>query len=60
MNEYFYCDWEKLKLVVPGFIKKVEIPSALKNDCDEDIYEFKTFDEVEDFEVALKSEKFEG
>lgn len=60
LNEYFYCDWEKLKLVVPGFIKKVEIPSALKNDCDEDIYEFKTFDEVEDFEVALKSEKFEG
>ena len=59
LNEYFYCDWEKLKLVVPGFIKKVEIPSALKNDCDEDIYEFKTFDEVEDFEVALKSEKFE-
>lgn len=60
LNEYFYCDWEKLKLVVPGFIQKVEIPSALKNDCDEDIYEFKTFDEVEDFEVALKSEKFEG
>lgn len=60
LNEYFYCDWEKLKLVVPGFIKKVEIPSALKNDCDEDIYEFKIFDEVEDFEVALKSEKFEG
>lgn len=59
LNEYFYCDWEKLKLVVPGFIKKVEIPSALKNDCDEDIYEFKIFDEVEDFEVALKSEKFE-
>lgn len=59
LNEYFYCDWEKLKLVVPGFIKKVEIPSALKNDCDEDIYEFKTFDEVEDFEVALKSENFE-
>lgn len=59
LNEYFYCDWEKLKLVVPGFIKKVEIPFALKNDCDEDIYEFKTFDEVEDFEVALKSEKFE-
>lgn len=59
LNEYFYCDWEKLKLVVPGFIKKVEIPSALKNDCDEDIYEFKTFDEVEDFKVALKSEKFE-
>lgn len=59
LNEYFYCDWEKLKLVVPGFIKKIEIPSALKNDCDEDIYEFKTFDEVEDFEVALKSEKFE-
>ncbi len=59
LNEYFYCDWEKLKLVVPGFIKKVEIPSALKNDCDEDIYEFKTFDEVEYFEKALNQEKFE-
>lgn len=60
LNEYFYCDWEKLKLVVPGFIEKVDIPSALKNDCSEDIYEFKTFNEVNDFEAALKSENFEG
>lgn len=59
LNEYFYCDWEKLKLIIPGFIKKLDVPETLKNECDDSIYEFKTFDEVEDFEVALKSEKFE-
>ena len=60
LNEYFYCDWEKLKLIIPGFIKKVDIPTALKSDCDEDIYEYKSFVEVDDFVSALKSEKFEG
>jgi 5-methylcytosine-specific restriction endonuclease McrBC GTP-binding regulatory subunit McrB len=59
LNEYFYCDWEKLKLIIPAFIKKVEIPIALKSDCEEDIYEFKLPDEVDNFELALKQEKFE-
>lgn len=59
LNEYFYCDWEKLKLIVPGFIKKLNVPEVLKNECDDFIYEFKTCDEVEDFETALKQEKFE-
>lgn len=59
LNEYFYCDWEKLKLIIPGFIKKLDVPEILKNECDDSIYEFKTFDEVEYFEKALNQEKFE-
>lgn len=59
LNEYFYCDWEKLKLIVPGFIKPLKIPPALQNECEDSIYEFKTFDEVTDFEKALNQEKFE-
>lgn len=59
LNEYFYCDWEKLKLIIPGFIKKLDVPEVLKNECDDSIYEFKTFDEVADFEKALNQEKFE-
>lgn len=59
LNEYFYCDWGKLKLIIPGFIKEIEIPDYLKNECDEIICEFKTSDEVEDFLVALNQEKFE-
>lgn len=59
LNEYFYCDWEKLKLIVPGFIKPLEVPPALKSECDNSIYEFKTYDEISDFEKALKQEKFE-
>ena len=59
LNEYFYCDWEKLKLIIPGFIKEIYIPDYLKNECDEVICEFKTSDEVEDFLVALNQEKFE-
>ena len=58
LNEYFYCDWEKLKLIIPGFIKKLDVPEALKNECDDFVYEFKTFDEVLDFEKALNQEKF--
>ena len=60
LNEYFYCDWDKLKLAIPGFIKKLtDIPETLKNECEDTIYEFKTLDEVTDFETALKQEKFE-
>lgn len=59
LNEYFYCDWEKLKLIVPGFIRPLEVPPALKSECDDSIYEFKTFEEVSDFEKALNQEKFE-
>lgn len=58
LNEYFYCDWEKLKLVIPGFIKEINIPEELKNDCEESIYEFKTPDEVQDFLEALNQDKF--
>lgn len=59
MNEYFYCDWEKLKLIIPGFIKPVDVPTELKNECEETMYEFKTPDEIQDFEGALKQEKYE-
>lgn len=59
LNEYFYCDWEKLKLIIPGFIKPVDVPTELKNECEETMYEFKTPDEIQDFEGALKQEKYE-
>lgn len=58
LNEYFYCDWEKLKLVIPGFIKEITIPEELKNDCEDSMYEFKTSNEVKDFVGALKQDKF--
>lgn len=58
LNEYFYCDWEKLKLVIPGFIKEITIPEELKNDCEDSMYEFKTPNEVKDFVDALKQDKF--
>ncbi|MBO4555365.1 MAG: AAA family ATPase [Elusimicrobiales bacterium] len=63
LNEYFYCDWEKLKLVVPGFITKVDnIPAELKDECEDSAYEFKTdedFKDIDDFTTALKQDKFE-
>ena len=62
LNEYFYCDWEKLKLVIPGFIKEIhDIPEYLKNECDDTAYEFKSpedFSSDSDFETALKQEKY--
>lgn len=58
LNEYFYCDWEKLKLVTPGFIKEINIPEELKNECEDSMYEFKTPNEVKDFVGALKQDKF--
>ena len=58
LNEYFYCDWEKLKLVIPGFIKKINIPEELKNECEDSMYEFKTPNEIKDFVGALKQDKF--
>ncbi len=57
LNEYFYCDWEKLKLVIPGFIQKIDIPSALESECEEGAYEFKTPDKVTDFFKRLKARK---
>ncbi len=62
LNEYFYCDWEKLKLIIPGYIKKLEVPESLRSECDDSIYEFKTIEDFKDnktFENALKQEKFE-
>lgn len=58
LNEYFYCDWEKLQLIIPGFIKKSDIPEPLKNECEDAGYEFKTQDEIENFESAIKQENF--
>ena len=58
LNEYFYNDWDKLNLIVPGFIKKLEIPECLKNEY-EKAYEFATIDDFEndsDFKNALLKE----
>ena len=61
LNEYFYGDWEKLNLVIPGFISSTKIPESLKSACDDEYYyEFKTIEEFEDnnvFRLALTQEK---
>lgn len=67
LNEYFYCDWEKLKLVVPGFIKDIfddkSIPEALKenlkNECEENHYEFKTYADFQDDDDFVKALSFD-
>ena len=61
LNEYFYGDWEKLKLVIPGFIKPITVPAELKNECDENsFYEFKTIKDIEgdDFKALLEQKVF--
>lgn len=61
LNEYFYGDWEKLKLVIPGFIKTEDIPKELQSECDEKkYYEFKTLKDVknEDFKALLEQKVF--
>lgn len=59
LNEYFYCDWEKLNLVIPSFIRELTVPEKLQNECDNKIYEFITFDEmkIENFTEAIKQLK---
>lgn len=60
LNEYFYNDWEKLNLLIPGFIKKIEVPKELENECaDKYYYEFETienFNDDNDFENALMAQ----
>ena len=61
LNEYFYCDWEKLNLVIPGFIKKInDIPAGLENNCEDSIYEFKSPSEITDFKQALEKNTESG
>lgn len=54
LNEYFYCDWEKLRRIIPGFLKQVPIPDDLKGECEDSIYEFKTMEEVSDLKAAFE------
>jgi len=55
LNEYFYGDWHKLKLVVGEFIDEKEVPSYLKEEYgDEKLYSFKTKEKV-DFISAISS-----
>lgn len=59
LNEYFYCDWDKLKLIIPGFVKEItNVPSHIKNECEDNIYEFNIPDKIEDFTAALMQEKY--
>lgn len=55
LNEYFYNDWDKLNLIVPGFITEGNVPKSLQNE-DYKSYEFKTIDDFknpDDFKTAL-------
>ena len=61
LNEYFYGDWEKLKLVIPGFISAKGIPHGLECECDSNVYfEFNTICDYdnENFIKALYQFKF--
>ena len=59
LNEYFYCDWDKLKLIIPGFVQEItNVPSHIKNECEDNIYEFNIPDKIEDFTAALMQEKY--
>lgn len=52
LNEYFYGDWNKLKLVVKTFIDEENIPEDLKEEYgDEKLYSFKS-------ETAETDDKF--
>lgn len=60
LNEYFYGDWEKLKLIIHDFIKEDDVPKSLQNECDNKYYEFKTieqFSDNEEFRNALNKIK---
>ena len=55
INEYFYGDWEKMKLVIPGFIKEEDVPKELSDYCDtEKIYSFVEAD-TNDFKMLFKN-----
>ena len=59
LNEYFYCDWEKLNLIIPGFIERKNVQKCFKDYVD-NIYCFKNKDDFKDiksFIDALKSIK---
>ncbi len=48
LNEYFYNDWEKLYVLIPGFINKNdEVPDKLKEYCSTDSYY--SFKSITDF-----------
>lgn len=54
LNEYFYCDWEKLKRIIPNFVSSNPVPQLLKEECDEDnYYEFKTINDFSDDEFII-------
>ncbi|MCR4880748.1 MAG: AAA family ATPase [bacterium] len=60
LNEYFYCDWEKLNLIIPKFLVKLDVPPTLKNECEDSMYEFIQPEKMseEEFKKALTQEEF--
>lgn len=60
LNEYFYCDWEKLNLIIPNFLVKLEVPPTLKNECEDSMYEFMQPENMseEEFKKALTQKEF--
>lgn len=54
LNEYFYGDWEKLKLMVNSFIQEENIKSDMTDECSDDkLYSFKSLTGI-DFYNAIK------
>ena len=54
LNEYFYGDWCKLKLLVNSFVQEENITSDIEDECsDEKLYSFKSLTGI-DFYNAIK------
>ncbi len=56
-NEYFFNEWDKLKLIISPFIEKIAIPKSLK-ECDfveNEVYRFKTANEFLDNDSFIKA-----
>ena len=66
LNEYFYCDWDKLKRIIKPFVKpllnevtdsKLKTTLEYYGTTEEELYEFKSIDEFANDEVFFEAMK---